>query len=308
MDNHDLLLERIAVALEKIANSLEKKEECSSSNTTESIDKTSETDALSNTEDASLQGIVGNEKTDIGIKFLIDQLAEFDINVKTYPEREEENSELDNLSYFMGSRFSDIKVVYERIKRNLNYSSGFRIDMKNFSQSTVSSSCQLCTLLYNIAYLSEYKYLKSPKFVLCATPNKIPAAINFLTGHWLEYFVKYTMLKIINGLPYKVDYSYIINPQIVLPNGNDFELDVVFSVNGVMYWIEAKTGAYQNFIDKYSKIAKMMTEISDRMFLVLTEVPSPETIKIIERSFGINVIYVEDFENVMTEKLKSGNC
>lgn len=295
MENNDLLLERIAVALEKIANSLERKEE---STVTEIHDGSGTNNFISDTDKEY-------EKNDIGVKELIEELAFNNIIVKNYPEREDEQKELDNLSYFMGDRFSDIKIVYERIKRNLNFGTGFSLNIKNWSQTSISSSCQLCTMLYNIAYLSEYKYLKSPKFLLNARPNTIPSAINFLTGHWLEYFVKFTMLKIIDKLPYKVDYSYIINPQIILPNGDDFELDVVFVINGALYWIEAKTGPYQNFIDKYSKIAKMMNVMSERMYLVLTEVPSMETKKILEKTFGINIIYVEDFEQEMTEVLSN---
>lgn len=204
---------------------------------------------------------------------------------------------------YAGFRFSDIKVVYEKIKRSLNSSAVFHLDMKTFSQSSVSYSCQLCTMLYKIAFLSEYKYLKSPRYSLHATPNRIPMAINFLTGHWLEYFVKLTILSVINRLPCKVEYSYVINPQIILPNGDDFELDVVFLINGNIYWIEAKTGAYQNYIDKYSKVAKKLNVMSERMFMVLTEIPSQDITRILEKNFGIQIIQVEEFERKMTEVL-----
>lgn len=111
------------------------------------------------------------------------------------------------------------------------------------------------------------------------------------------------MLNIINTLPCKVEYSYVINPQIILPNGDDFELDVVFLINGNIYWIEAKTSAYQNYIDKYSKVAKMLNGMSERVFLVLTEILSQESQRILEKTFGIQIIYVEEFERKMTEVL-----
>ncbi len=300
MNDTKALLERIAVALEKIASLME-----STQNGVQSYGaECAVNEVLVNLDNKKTSEEMGaNEKIEVDVDILIERLAEGRIAVKTYPEREQENSELDTLSQFMGSRFSDIKVVYERIKRSLNSSSGVRLDMKTFSQSSVSSSCQFCTLLYNIAYLSEYKYLKSPRFCIYATPNRIPIAVNFLTGHWLEYFVKSTMLKVINSFPCNIEYSYIINPQIILPNGDDFELDVVFMINKSLYWIEAKTGAYQNYIDKYSKVAKMMNIMSKHMFMVLTEVPSQDSVRILEKSFGIQILHVEEFEKKMTEIL-----
>lgn len=221
-----LLLKSIALSLERIADSLEKKAHNEVDDkvdvAVESSDDTNENENMD----------YGCSVKEIDVNILIDKLQEKNITVKTYVDSSHENTSLDNVAYFMGNRYNDIRKVYETIKRHLNKPNGFHLDLKNATQSEISASCQLCTTLYDIAFLSEYKYDKSPRYFIHATPNKIPIAINFLTGHWLEIFIRKTIQDSLKSLPAAIEYTYLINPQIILPNGNDFELDVVFLING----------------------------------------------------------------------------
>lgn len=233
---------------------------------------------------------------EIDVNILIDKLQEKNITVKTYVDSSHENTSLDNVAYFMGNRYNDIRKVYETIKRHLNKPNGFHLDLKNATQSEISASCQLCTTLYDIAFLSEYKYDKSPRYFIHATPNKIPIAINFLTGHWLEIFIRKTIQDSLKSLPAAIEYTYLINPQIILPNGNDFELDVVFLINGEIYWVEGKTGNYQHYINKYSHVANMLNLDKNHSFLVLTDVINPNTTYILSKTFDMTIIPVEEFK------------
>ena len=231
-----LLLKNIASSLERIADSLEKNE---NNEVNDKVDVAVES-SEDNHENADMDS--GCSIKEIDVSILIDKLQEKNITVKTYVDSFQENTSLDNIAYFMGNRYKDIRKVYETIKRHLNKPNGFHLDLKNSTQSEISASCQLCTTLYDIAFLSEYKYDKSPRYFIHATPNKIPIAINFLTGHWLEVFIRKTIQDSLKSLPVAIEYTYLINPQIILPNGNDFELDVVFLINGEIYWVVGKTG------------------------------------------------------------------
>ena len=279
-----LLLNRIATSLERIADSLDK-----------------------DINDVDLNMVNGeNVNNDIvspacnikevDVNLLIEKLQKNKITVKTYVDSSEEDTSLDHIAYFMGDRYNEIKRVYETIKRYLNRSNWFHLNLKNATQSEISASCQLCTNLYNIAFLSEYKYDKSPKFFIHATPNKIPVAINFLTGHWLEIFIRKTIQDSLNSLSINIEYTYLINPQITLPNGDDFELDVVFLINGEIYWVEGKTGNYQQYINKYSEIANVLNLDKSHSFMVLTDVIDPNTAYILSKTFNMTIIGVEEFE------------
>lgn len=281
------VLKRIAIALEKIADNLEKEKPKSSLNLESEI---------TDNETEPEEYIYPFKKEEISVNHLIDKLEEKGISVKTYVDREEENTSLDNISKFMGTRYNDIKKVYETMKRFLNRPHGFTLDLKNSTQNEITASCQLCTDLYNIAFLSDYRYDKSPKFFIHVTPNKIPIAINFLTGHWLEIFIRKTVQDTIFSIPADIEFTYLINPQIILPNGNDFELDVVFLINDEIYWIEGKTGNYQHYINKYSEVANLLDIDKNHSFMVLTDVIHPNTVYILSKTFNMTIIPVMEFD------------
>ena len=131
------ILTRIAVALESIADSLEKNPpKTSDVNTSQNV--VSEENTISHP-------IYKREEIDVNI--LIDKLKDNNITVKTYVDKEDENTSMDYISKFMGMRYSDIKTVYEAMKRHLNKPHGFHFDLKNASQNEISASCQLCNNL-----------------------------------------------------------------------------------------------------------------------------------------------------------------
>jgi hypothetical protein len=68
-------------------------------------------------------------------------------------------------------------------------------------------------------------------------------------------------------------FEYLINPQITLPNGDDFELDILTAIGSSIYWVEAKSGDYQQHVAKYSKFARLLELDFDHSFMVLTDVP-----------------------------------
>ena len=287
-----LLLKSIALSLERIADSLEKN---AHNEVDDKVDVAVESsDDTNENENENMD--YGCSVKEIDVNILIDKLQEKNITVKTYVDSSHENTSLDNVAYFMGNRYNDIRKVYETIKRHLNKPNGFHLDLKNATQSEISASCQLCTTLYDIAFLSEYKYDKSPRYFIHATPNKIPIAINFLTGHWLEIFIRKTIQDSLKSLPAAIEYTYLINPQIILPNGNDFELDVVFLINGEIYWVEGKTGNYQHYINKYSLVAIRLFLDKNNSFLVLSDVIYPYTTYLLSKTFDMTIIPVEEFK------------
>lgn len=280
------ILERIAVALEQISGKGTIINSESNSSNGQVIEQ-SET-----INDLEIENEQTTQVNDINPIFRF--LADRNIQVKTFQTDEEIDDVLDNIALFMGNRYNRIKKVYNAIKSKLNSGTGFKLDLKNATQEEVSYSCQLCNSLHQIAFLSEYKYFKSPQFLINAKPNRIPTAINFFTGQWLERFIKTEVKNTIRKLERPVKFAYLTNPQIILPNGDDFELDVLFYIEDEIFWFEAKTGEYQNYADKYSRMAKLMQLDSKHAFMVLTEVNEPNCVAL-KKVFGMEVVNIESF-------------
>ncbi len=281
-------LERIAIALETIENYLstqqreseksDKKIVANKSNPVIRIDKNS----------------FVNDYTEIE-KFLRSK----NIKIKRINMDGGPDVTLDKIAQFMGDRFSHIKLFYSRIKRNLNTGKRFIMDLSNYKQEEIASITQLCNNLHRIAFLTEYRYDKSPNYMLYVKVNGTSQAINFFTGGWLERYVIIMVIKAIESISLSkpINYSYLKNPQIILPNGDDFELDVIFKIKDEYFWFEAKTGDYQKYINKYSKIAKILNLDCEHSYLILTDITESEA-QTLSRINKISIVNINDFFEV----------
>jgi len=234
-------------------------------------------------------------------KVIEDFLLSRNVSIKYIPSEEEADEILDKISIFMGNRYSLIKPFYEQIKYNMNSGGSIRMDLRNKTQEEVSTICQLATMLHEIAFLEEYNYLKSPRFLLFARPSRIPKALNFFSGKWLESFVKSQVISILQQVNPDLKFSYLLNPQIKLPNGDDFELDLLFAIENEIYWLEAKTGDYQRYIEKYSKVSQILKLDWNSCFMILTDI-TPSGADALKKLFRMNVVPIEKFSE---EFLKS---
>ena len=193
------------------------------------------------------------------------------------------------------------------IKRNMQKGSSFTLCIKDYTQKHISDTCQFFLRLYDIAFLEQYSYQKSPHYIIKAKTTTLPAAQAFFSGKWLERYVllsvKNAIAKIALEFDVKINFSYLLNPQIILPNGDNFELDIIFSVNNSIFWIEAKSGDYQQHISKYKKIAKLLGLDYEHSFMVLTDI-SPERSGALSVLFDMTVCALPDLENVILDAIK----
>ena len=194
-----------------------------------------------------------------------------------------------------------------KIKSNMQRGGFITLTIKDYTQKDVSDTCQFCTRLHEIAFLKQYKYFKSPQFHIKAKTTTLPTAQNFFSGKWLERFVLQTVQKSVIAISTEVgkvlDFSYLINPQIILANGNDFELDLIFHVNGSFYWIETKTGDYQQHISKYSKMSKMIGLDYKHSIIVLTDI-QPEKSNALTSLFSMTVYGLTQLEIGLTDTIR----
>ncbi len=233
---------------------------------------------------------------------LRDFLSERGVRIKVERERDDADETLDRLAAFLGSRFHHVKIFYERLKGAMNEGRPFTLSLKGAPQDVISSTCQLATELHKIAFLEEYRYRRSPQCLLYVRPSRLPRALNFLSGGWLERYALTRAIDAARACDPDARYAYLKNPQIILPNGSDFELDVLFEVEGAIYWMELKTGDYQRYIAKYSKVSRLLGLSRDRCYIVLTEI-HPASAAALSALFGMTVTEVEELGTVLSQAM-----
>lgn len=282
-------LSRIANALERIANNLE----------------AGSIDSLKTTQVPHTDGKTGDPIVSATPDRIFTFLRERGVAIKTLPAKQDDIKDLNDISRFMGEKFSLVSKVYELIKRDLNFQKGFSFNIKSLSQAEISMSTQLCTMLSRLAILERYDYKKSPVFNIYAKASCAPNVINYINGHWLESFVTLTVTDVVNELGLSREFAYIANPQIILPNGNDFELDCLFSIGDSIFWVESKTGNFQQYIHKYSELSRKTFQLKNS-FLVLADLAvQSQDCDALSKLYDINVCFVENFKEVIRKAIVS---
>jgi hypothetical protein len=217
---------------------------------------------------------------------------------------EEEEEKLDQIADLMGSQYSLIKRFYGMIKSSMNSGNSFSINLRDEPQQVIGTTCQVATELYKIAFLEEYRYFRAPRCLLVARASRSPQALNFLSGNWLERYVRNRLICLAKRQTGKIDFSYIANAKVTLSNGDDFEMDLLFHVNDQFYWVESKTGGYQDKVQKYSEIASDLGLQRNQAIIVLADV-SQDAKTSLSSLYHLSVISVDEVEATFERILKS---
>ncbi|NUQ02037.1 MAG: hypothetical protein HUU35_19490, partial [Armatimonadetes bacterium] len=177
-------------------------------------------------------------------------LAARSIEVRQYREPAPADAVYDRLALQLGSHFDDLRPLHDQIRRRQGNGGSFSLDLRQASQVQNTSICNFCTELHRQAFLTEYHYDRRARR-LTGRLQRVPRVINFITGGWFERYVLLITTRLLRGAGRKVD--ALVNPQIVYPNGDAFELDLVLMVDGEPLWIECKTGDYQQYVHRYAE-------------------------------------------------------
>jgi len=305
----ELLLERIAVAVENVAEALdtiaEKQNEVVKKNSQKKSNNTLE--LTEKNELGSLEEIKNeNTETQQNVNKIDEFLKSKSIQIKSIPDEDAADYVINGMAVFIGDRYSSISKIYKKLKREMQHGGTITEHLANETQKDISNICQFCTRLHEMAFLEEYKYFKAPRYLIKAKTTILPRAQNFLSGQWLERYilenVKESIQFVSQELSKTLSFSYLINPKIILQNGNDFELDIIFEVEGVFYWVEAKTGDYQQHINKYSNMAKSLNLDYKHSIMVLTDI-NPSASDSLSALFTMTVCQVSEFPQFIKKLL-----
>lgn len=230
------------------------------------------------------------------------------IRIKVAPPDDAADDIIDSLSLFLGERYDALSGLLTKIKRAMQSGMPITESLKNRSQQDVSSNCQFCTRLHEVAFLEQYQYSRSPTYLIKAKTTTLPKAQRFFGGQWLERFilqkVKAVHAQVAAEISGQLDFEYLINPQIILPNGDDFELDILAGFGPWMYWIEAKSGDYQQHVAKYSKFARLLGLDYAHSLMVLTDVPD-ERCDALSSLFSMSVCNLRSVEETLLAVARS---
>lgn len=200
---------------------------------------------------------------------VIEWLGNRGITVKNYSQNEPSDDVYNELSLFMGERFQNISRIYNLLKRHLSSGYSFTLSMMDSPVDEIRDTTFFCNKLSEYALIESYKYNKYTKKIH-VTPLRNGKIINFFSGGWYE---RYIFLKATSFLKQNnIEFYSLRNPQVLIADSYDFELDILLLIEGVPYWIECKIGDHQSYINKLIEVRKMMSIPPDNSILVVLNI------------------------------------
>ncbi|MCB0209918.1 MAG: hypothetical protein KDJ52_11335 [Anaerolineae bacterium] len=309
-DGYDRQLERIATALERIADILEQQQETPVNHGRNHNNQQSALFEARRSPDQAKNGkispthAVNKPHKAASIE---DFLKQRNITIKFVPSKEAADMAINSLSLSLGNNYAVFDKILAQIKYHMQRGSGFTHSVKDESSLAINQITSFCKQLYDIGFLKEYKYYKSPRYQIKIKTTTAPAAKKFFSGQWLERFVWKKAEKAVNQaageLRRSINFSYLINPQIILPNGDDFEFDLIFQANHSFFWVESKSGAHRQHTAKYAEIANVLGLDARHSIMVLTDISRQEAANI-HTQFGLTVYTLDQVQAGLIETLK----
>ena len=221
------------------------------------------------------------------LKFLINYLKGSGIEISYIGEGAGDKIFIEAASY-LGKYLKYLNNFYLTLKSTLNDCAEFSYSLQKLPAQNVSHIMHFCKLLTDAGLLAASEYQKAPRSRIVARVSKMTGAVNFLSGGWLEYYVRDKIISIITTHPATLDMPYAF-----LKN---CEFDFLLCLGEKIFWIEAKTGGYENFLQRYSRIAKLLN--LNRLSSMLVCAERLEEEKNLTANYNISCCSVDEFPDV----------
>ncbi|MDR1621611.1 MAG: MarR family transcriptional regulator [Synergistaceae bacterium] len=232
------------------------------------------------------------------LKALHSYLTNRGIRVVSLPDESKLDPRLAQIAAYLGKYLAYVQPFYTRLKATLDSAEEIHFSLQGFQGRDVTHTLNFCKMLKDIGFLAAFTYRRAPHYKIVARLNRLPTAINFLSGGWLEHYIRDRVIAILTTHPSTMEtpFAFMKNPKIILPGDEDFEFDFLLIVADTVFWIEAKTGEYMDYLTKYARVSKLLGLNRNSNLLVLVDTPKPDVN--ISARYGLSCCNVDEFAEV----------
>ncbi|HBJ36825.1 MAG TPA: hypothetical protein DDZ51_19125 [Planctomycetaceae bacterium] len=245
-----------------------------------------------------------NEKLDAEVADSIDLkkwLLDRGISIRHFVSESPFEESFDRLALRLGRDFEHLGDFYQALKRRIGGNGASKsFPLKNHSADKINRVVQFGEELLRNGFLKEFRYVRNNRTILF-TPQTDGRVANFFTGNWLERYVVITVSQHLRKLYPGRTIEVLTNPQISLPDGNDFELDVLIACDSTVLWFECKTGKdYPAYLSKYGVVAKKVMQLgSSHAAMILLEELSDLEKNNNSHMAGMSVLNLKDVQRFL---------
>lgn len=213
------------------------------------------------------------------------------------------NEAFEHLARHLGTHFNVLANFYEKVKRCVATGRGQRIDIDGFTPAERSAAVQFGTLLHRHGMLKDFYYHRSPKKQLRVIPTKDGQVGQFLTGGWLEIYVSSMLSRRLRAAVSPAKYQLLYNVKGALPDGREFEADVMAAVDGRLFWLECKTGHWQDYSARFRGLVPIFGVDRTSGALLLIKSPDGPTRKRATDMLNMSLLALDDVDAFISQFL-----
>jgi hypothetical protein len=218
------------------------------------------------------------------------------IEVISYRKPKETDAVFDRVAEYLGNNYTVLAEIHRCIKRSIETKEEFSYCLLGKNEQEIKLCIQYGEMLYRTVMLSFYDD-NSSNNIICGKVIEERSDINqFLNGGWFERFIYQQASQ---QLTVKDQVECLVNPVLKFPNGDKFELDLLFYFDNQPFWIECKSGNhYKECLPKYCQHREILSLDKERAILVGLELSESRT-KDLTALWSITVTNVGNFLEVL---------
>lgn len=208
----------------------------------------------------------------------------------------------DRIALQLGRDFEHLADFYQALKRSIGGNGVSKsIVLKNYPADRINRVVQFGDELLRNGFLKEFRYIRNSRSIQFA-PQADGRVGNFITGNWLERYVVITVSQHLRKLYPGRSIEVLSNPRIILPDGSDFEIDVLIACDSIVLWFECKTGKdYPAYLTKYAVVARKVMQLgSEHAAMILLEELNDSEKKNNKHVAGMSVLNLNDVQRFLS--------
>ena len=215
-----------------------------------------------------------DEREEIIIRYLEEK------NITIQEITTEFDPELERIAMFIGDRLDNLRDFCDRLKRCFNTPGQKQsLDLFFSNEKKIADINELVRLLVRIDILHEgdFEYHRDPIKRMDVTIDGKREGEGFIIGWWLEYYLRSSIDSLIDSLGKEyekpINFSRLSNIKVQFSGGRHAELDLLYEIEGNIFWFEAKTEKLdktgtRSVLQKYTEYARLLNLKPHKTYMV----------------------------------------
>ena len=206
---------------------------------------------------------------------------------------------------FLGNRFEHLCSFYERWKRALSLRQSFSLELRTAPPQQISDIVQFALRLKEASLIVDYQYYRSARMIR-VMPAFSSDIIKFVTGGWLERYVGRLLWDMVKEMSLNpAQFFVFLNIQLLLPNQQQTELDLLALYQNQALWLESKTGDYSSSVERWQQNSVYLQLPATHAGIVLLEFPSPTAQQMLKQRTGMQVLSLNTLPEFLRNVMQS---